>query len=122
MADENISPETATFLETLRSPCRSLRRDGPRRLPDRAVIDLAIRDDRVIPTHDLDFGETYYLSESGRLGVLVLRLRNQTVEVVNDVLRRFLTSGVVPEERLRRSLVVLSENWYRIYQGPRGEF
>lgn len=44
------------------------------------------------------------------------------MEMVNDVLQRFLASGVLGEEVLCRSLVVVSENWYRIYQGSRGEF
>lgn len=122
LADENISPETADFLERLGYPCRSLRREGPRRLLDRAVVDLATQEGRVILTHDPDFGEIYYLSKGGQLGVLVLRLRNQTVEAVNDVLRRFLGSGALSDEVLRRSLVVVTEKWYRVYQGPRGTF
>jgi predicted nuclease of predicted toxin-antitoxin system len=122
LADENISPETADLLETLGYSCHSLRRNGPRRLSDSEIIALARQERRVILTHDIDFGETYYLAERGAIGILGLRLRHQTVEMVNEVLQRFLTSGVLSEEVLGRSLVVVSENWYRIYQGPRGEF
>jgi len=42
--------------------------------------------------------------------------------MVNDVLQRFLQSGAITEERLKKSLVVVSETTYRIYQGPRGAF
>ncbi|HEC35337.1 MAG TPA: hypothetical protein ENI39_02245 [Anaerolineae bacterium] len=122
LADENISPETANFLEELGFPCHSLRRNGPRRLSDSEIITLAKQESRVILTHDLDFGEIYYLAEKGTIGILVLRLRHQTVEWVNDVLQRFLTSGALGEEEFRQSLVVVSENWYRVYQGPKGEF
>ncbi|MGA9351133.1 MAG: hypothetical protein WBW48_20330 [Anaerolineae bacterium] len=52
----------------------------------------------------------------------MLRLRHQTVEVVNDVLQRFLLSKAWTEQQLRKSLVILSETTYRVYQGPRGEF
>ena len=121
LADENISPETADFLEGLGYPCHSLRRNGPRRLSDPEIITLAKQEERIILTHDLDFGEIYYLVEKGAIGILVLRLRHQTVEWVNDALQRFLTSGALGEEGLRRSLVVVSENWYRVYQGSRGE-
>ncbi|HIC96387.1 TPA: hypothetical protein EYP12_07175 [Candidatus Bipolaricaulota bacterium] len=122
LADENISPETADFLESLGYPCHSLRRDGPRRLSDQAVIVLAKQEGCIILTHDLDFGQIYYLAEKGQVGIIVLRLKHQTVEVVNDVMERFLKSGAVSPEILQRSLVIVSENWYRIYQGPRGEF
>jgi len=122
LADENISPETADFLDSLGYPCLSLRRDGPRRLSDRAVIALAKQEGRIILTHDLDFGQIYYLAEKGRVGIIVLRLRHQTVEVVNEVLERFLKSGAVSPEVLQRSLIIVTENWYRVYQGPRGEF
>jgi hypothetical protein len=38
------------------------------------------------------------------------------------VLERFLKAGVLSEEELQHSLVVLSENTYRVYRGPRGQF
>jgi len=122
LADENISPETADFLDSLGYPCHSLRRNGPHRLSDPEVIAIAKQEGRIILTHDLDFGQIYYLAEKGQAGIIVLRLRHQTVEVVNHVLERFLKSGAVSPEVLRQSLIIVSENWYRIYQGPRGEF
>lgn len=122
LADENISPETADHLEALGYPCHSLRRDGPHQLSDRGIVALARQGNRVILTQDLDFGEIYYLAEQGWVGILVLRLRRQTVEVVNEVLERFLKSGAVSPEDLQRSLVIVAENWYRIYAGPRGRF
>ncbi len=121
LTDENISPETADFLARLGYPCRSLRRDGPRGISDTEVVALAKSEGRVILTHDLDFGEIYYLAEKGQLGIVVLRLRHQTVEVVNDTLERFLRSSPLDEDALRHGLVVLSETAYRVYRGPRGQ-
>ena len=54
LADENISPESADYLEALGHSCHSLRRDGPWRLSDREIVILAKREGRVILTHDLD--------------------------------------------------------------------
>jgi predicted nuclease of predicted toxin-antitoxin system len=122
LTDENISSETASHLEALGYRCHCLLRDGPRQLSDRDIVKLARREGRVIVTHDLDFGEIYFSMESGRVGVLVLRLRNQTVESVNDILGRFLLSDALDTKQLQRSLVVLSETAYRVYRGPRGEF
>lgn len=122
LADENISPETADHLETLGCRCHSLRRDGPWQFSDREIVALAKRDGQVILTHDLDFGEIYFSMERGHVGVLVLRLRNQTVEAVNDVLGRFLLSDALDPQQLKHSLVILSETAYRVYRGQRGQF
>ena len=122
LADENISPESADYLEALGYPCYSLRREGPWRLSDSEIVDIARREGRIILTHGLDFGEIYYSAMGGEVGIIVFRLRHQTVEAVNDVLERFLKAGVLSEEELRHALVVLSENTYRVYRGPRGQF
>ena len=122
LADENISPESADLLEALGYSCHSLLPDGPRTLTDREIVALAKQERRVILTHDLDFGEIYYFGEDGEVGVVVLRLRDQTVEAVNGVLERFLRSDVLPEHEMRTALVVLSETTYRVHRGPRGPF
>jgi predicted nuclease of predicted toxin-antitoxin system len=59
LADENISPESADFLETLGYPCRSILRNGPRRLTDPEIVALAKQEERVILTHDVDFGGSW---------------------------------------------------------------
>lgn len=122
LADENISPESADHLEALGYSCHSLLREGPRRISDSEIVAIARSEGRIIITHDLDFGEIYYFAADGEVGVIVLRLRHQTVEAVNDVLERFLETKVLSEGQLQRALVVLSENTYRVYRGPRGQF
>lgn len=97
LADENISPETADFLESLGYSCYSLRRDGPWQLSDPEIVALAKEKGLVILTHDLDFAQIYYLAEQGRVGIIVLRLRHQTVEAVNRALDLFLRSSTWTE-------------------------
>jgi len=122
LADENISPESANHLKALGYPCHSLRREEPWRLSDAEIVAMAKREKQIILTHDLDFGEIYYFAEDGEIGIIVLRLRHQTVEAVNDVLERFLEAKVLSEEQLQSTLVILSENTCRVYRGPRGQF
>jgi len=122
LADENISPESADHLEALGYSCHSLRREGPWRLSDSEIVAMAKREGRIILTHDLDFGEIYYFAMGGEIDIIVLRLRRQTVKAVNDVLERFLKARVLSEEELQHALVILSENTYRVYKGPRGQF
>ncbi len=122
LADENISPQTAAYLESLGYSVHSLLRDGPRGITDSDIVPLAQQQERIILTHDLDFGQIYYFSTQESVGVLVLRLRHQTVEVVNQVLARFLQTGVLDDKDMRKALIIVSENTYRVYQGPKEEF
>lgn len=122
LADENISPETADHLQTLGHSCRSLCRRGPWQLSDSEIVALAREEGQIILTHDLDFGQLYYFRERGEIGIIVLRLRNQTVESVNEVLTRFLEVCPLKAEELGRSLVIVRESSYRVFRGPRGEF
>lgn len=122
LADENISPQTAAYLEARGHDVYSLLRDGPRRISDSEIVALAQQQGRIILTHDLDFGHIYYFSARERIGVLVLRLQHQTVEVVNKVLTRFLRTGILNEEAMLKALIIVSENTYRVYRGSRGEF
>ena len=120
LLDENLSPETARFLEQLGYACYSILRDGPLHLQDAEIVALAKQDGRIVITHDLDFGQIYYSAEQGEIGVLVLRLRDQTVEAVNVVLRSFLSTSALTDQELQHSLVILTENAYRVFRGPRG--
>ena len=77
----------------------------------------AKREQRVIVTLDQDFGEIYYLRERGRVGVLVLRLRDQTVASVNRVLAAFFHTQAHDID-LDTSLVVVDEHQVRVVRDP----
>ena len=59
-------------------------------LKDPEVVNLAQKQKRVIVTFDLDFGELYHAKSDKPAGIIVLRLQDQTVESVNQVLQKFL--------------------------------
>lgn len=114
LLDANLSPETATFLREAYgcdvSPLVSRPEAGA---DDNVVAELARAENRIVVTFDLDFGEMCHFGAVGELGVIVLRLRDQTVESVNRVLGLFfdqLPGGI----NLEDSLVVLRENSVRI--------
>ena len=112
LLDVNLSPETGAFLR--KTFAFDVVRSTPPELPDEAVVDLAKREQRVIIiTLDQDFGEIYYLRERGRVGVLVLRLRDQTVASVNRVLAAFFRTQAHDID-LDTSLVVIDEYQVRV--------
>lgn len=117
LLDANLSPETSVFLRSLNFGVKSILEEGLGQISDEAVIKLAKKEKRIIVTHDLDFGEIYHFKEEGKIGILVLRLKSQTVESTNKVLGKFLQSELVKKKKLEKSLIILSESSYRAYKG-----
>jgi predicted nuclease of predicted toxin-antitoxin system len=112
--DANLSPEVAVFLNlTFGFDAVHLRTRGLAGLPDGDVLALAKREGRVIVTCDLDFGEIYRRWERGQIGVIVLRLENETPASVNPVLARFFRQEAANID-LATSLVVLDGNRTRV--------
>jgi predicted nuclease of predicted toxin-antitoxin system len=118
LLDANLSPETTSFLvAAFGIDVTDLMSRGLSHLRDIEVVELAKREGRVIITFDLDLGEIYHRKERGRLGVIMLRLNDQTIEAVNSVLDRFFRTqaATIP---LERSLVVIDETRVRIVSEP----
>lgn len=117
LLDANLSPETREYLtETFLFDVIDLITENKSGLSDEEIVLLAKKERRIIVTFDLDFGEIYHFKEKGRIGVIVLRLENQTVESVNKTLHKFFrvyTKNV----NINKSLVVLKENKMRIDVG-----
>lgn len=57
LADMGISPQTATFLQTLGHDAVHLADQGLERLPDHDILEKARHEGRILLTHDLGFGE-----------------------------------------------------------------
>jgi predicted nuclease of predicted toxin-antitoxin system len=82
-------------------------------LSDEEVVALAIREERGILTFDLDFGEIVHRREHGRFGAIVVRTRDQTVDVVNGLLESFFSTQA-QTITLDRALVVIGERRIRV--------
>jgi predicted nuclease of predicted toxin-antitoxin system len=118
LLDANLSPETRAFLvASFNLDVTDLVSLGLSHMRDVDVVELAKREGRVIITFDLDLGEIYHRKERGRLGVTILRLADQTIESVNNVLRRFFQTqaATIP---LERSLIVVDESRIRVVSEP----
>jgi predicted nuclease of predicted toxin-antitoxin system len=114
LLDANISPQTATFLkETLGLDVVHQRDVLPGSPTDQQIVAFAKQEHRVIITFDTDFGELYHFRERGRVGIIQLQLRNQTVESVNKALADFF-SHEAARLTLDTSLVTIEEHQVRV--------
>jgi len=113
LLDANLSPETQLFLEkTFGFDVASLLAQQRGQIPDEDVVELAKEQKRVVITFDQDFGEIYHFKEKGKFGAIVLRLEDQTVESVNQLLGEFFTQQ--QEIDLENSLVILEKGKVRV--------
>ena len=113
LLDANLSPATAKFLEKLGFDSRSITNERLGYLLDEDIVKIAKKEKRVIVTFDLDFGEIYHAREEGKIGVIVLRLKNQTPESVNSVLKNFIQNSQGRLEKNQKSLIVIKEKSIR---------
>lgn len=114
LLDANLSPETAKYLRKFDVSVRSIQEEQLGHLPDQEIISLAKKEDLIIVTFDYDFAHLWFFKEWGKIGVIHLRTRLQTVEYINEIVGNFMRSGVMEREQLARTLVVLDESGYRV--------
>ncbi|MGH2559149.1 MAG: DUF5615 family PIN-like protein [Thermomicrobiales bacterium] len=118
LLDANLLPQTSAFLRSnFGLDVVDLISSAQGHLPDVEVVAIAKSEGRTIITFDLDLGEIYHRQERGNLGVIILRLEDQTVESVNEVLSRFFRAylNTIPFDR---SLVVVENDRVRIRSEP----
>jgi predicted nuclease of predicted toxin-antitoxin system len=76
LADMGISPRVVEELRQKGHDAVHLIDEGLHRLPDGDVLDKTLRENRILLTHDLDFGELLAAS-GGRLpSVIIFRLKD----------------------------------------------
>ena len=115
LLNANLSPETASFLRELGFDVKCLLEENLSAIPDEEVIEIAKKEDRVIVTFDLDFGQIYHFREKQKVGIVVLRLEDQTVESVNSVLQSFFANFKGQEDKIQKSLIIVEKGRYRFY-------
>jgi predicted nuclease of predicted toxin-antitoxin system len=118
LLDENISPQTEKLLKSWGYDASSIAEKDIRGVVDLEVIRVAKKEERIIVTQDLDFGRLYYFLMKASVGIIVIRQKRiQTVEVVNQALKRlfeFVRKENIDEKIMTRSLTVISEKKIRI--------
>lgn len=113
LLDANLSPQTSKYLVNLRFNSKSITEEKLGFLTDSEIVKIAEKEKRIIITFDLDFGEIYHQKESNGVGIIVLRLENQTPENVNFILDQFLTSNMNKLKQNINSLIVIKKGSIR---------
>lgn len=91
LADMGISPLSVAFLREHGHDAAHLFEESLHRLPDHQIIAKARQEERILLTHDLDFGEILALTGAERPSVITFRLKNMRPEMVNRYLGEALS-------------------------------
>jgi len=118
LLNSNISHETAQFLDSLGCDAKTAAHFGLGKADDEAIAKKAIKEKRILVTFDLDFGEMFYFSKKDDFWVIVLRLRDQTVESVNKNMKWILENKVLEDKNVKNTLMIVEEGRVKIRKKP----
>lgn len=93
-----------------------LRDEKLHRLPDNAIFEKAYKEQRIILTFDLDFGEILACSGEKQVSVILFRLLNTRTPHVIERLIKVLADTA--DALKNGSIVVVEESRYRIRRLP----
>lgn len=96
LLDMGLAQSTGQFLRSRGHDVVHLREQRLERLPDEQIVEKAQAEERIIVTHDLDFGRIVALSKSTVPSIITLRLTNMTPTRVNAALSTALTEVAEP--------------------------
>jgi predicted nuclease of predicted toxin-antitoxin system len=117
LVDANLSPRVAEWLRSKGHDAVHVFEVGLNRAGDHRILKEAARGRRILLTSDLDFGEILARS-SGRVSVVILRLRSNTTVNVTRRLKVALAQAVGALED--GAVVTVGETSVRIRRLPLG--
>ncbi len=112
LVDENIAWRTTDALRKNGHDVLSVHEAGLSGSSDEIILEIAVKQQRIVLTHDKDFGGLIHDLSQPLCGVVLIRLRNQHPDNVIKNLLPFLTK--IKESQIQNRLVVLQEGRVRI--------
>jgi predicted nuclease of predicted toxin-antitoxin system len=116
LADMGVSLGVCAWLRQEGHDVVHLRDEGLQRLPNGEIFLKAVKEDRIVLTFDLDFGEIVSNAGTDTAGVVVFRLKNTRTERVIERLGTVLRQS---QDALDdRAIIVVEEGRHRIRRPP----
>ena len=116
LLDMGLGHSTVLFLRKQGYDVVHLREQGLQRLPDEQIVNKAVQEERIILTHDLDFGRLVALSQSKIPSVITFRLDDMKPANVNHYLGETLVRFAKALEE--GALISVSEQIIRMRRLP----
>ncbi|MBP0016021.1 MAG: DUF5615 family PIN-like protein [Cyanobacteria bacterium SBLK] len=116
LADTGISPRTVNWLRSQGYDAIHLVEENLERLADEEIIVKARQEERIILTLDLDFGYLLAVSGTSFPSIIILRVKNAKVHIINDRLEDVLARCA--EDLQEGAIVSVSSESLRVRKLP----
>ncbi len=111
LTDENVSPRVVSFLREKGFDVLDVKESGMNGTSDHVLMELALREQRFVVTHDADFGTLAINNDQPCFGVLYLRLTMPAALNVIAVLNKLIAMNPALSSG---SLIVINETKIRV--------
>jgi predicted nuclease of predicted toxin-antitoxin system len=118
LADMGVSLRVVDWLRSSGHDAIHLREEGLQTLPNGEIFQKALREERIVLTFDLDFGEIVAASGGGSVSVVLFRMRNTRAEFVLQRLEIVLRQST--EDLAEGAVVLVEDGRYRVRRLPIG--
>ena len=112
LADENISNYLVKALRNNGYNVKDIKEEKFFGISDKEILNLAIKENRTVITHDKDFANLLNYNLVKHKGVILLRYTNQSPQNVVKLLIPLLEK--LKESKIKRSLVIISDNYVKM--------
>jgi len=116
LLDMGLAAPTARFLRSMGHDAVHLREQQLQRLSDSLIVEKARIEERVILTHDLDFGRIVALSQANFPSVVTFRLTDMRRDNVHSHLRIIISR--FSHELLDGALISVTDEAIRVRRLP----
>lgn len=118
LGDMGVSQQVVEWLRTNGYDAVHLRDEGLQRLPNGEIFQKAGREQRIVLTFDLDFGEILAGSAGQIVSVVLFRLRNTRTNFVIQRLDAVLNQSSA--DLLQGAIVIVEDGRHRVRKLPIG--
>lgn len=112
LTDENIFPQTITFLRKSGHDVKDIQESGLHQITDDKIIETASQEERTIITFDKHFGDILRYPPDSLSGIILIRIHPPLLKDIFDALNNLFKNYHAATFKGR--LVVLSKSGYRI--------
>ena len=112
IADMGISPVSVAWLNQQGHDAKHLSEERLYKLSDRDIFEKAAKENRIVLTTDLDFGEIAVSSASAKISVIIFRQEDRTPPSVNQYLKTVLDTA--KSELEKGAILIIQEGRLRI--------
>ena len=116
LADMPISPKTVARLRFLGHDVYRISEKGLYKAKDHDIIEIAIRENRVILTMDLDFAAIIATSHMTIPSAVIFRVMGESHENINALLENVLP--LVESDLLNGAIVIIEDDRFRVRSLP----